>query len=82
MRIFKNLWISIGSAVRHRDGYARLDGLAVDNHFFGGCAGKAAIWTEESDKLFHGGWYEAGILSELLLDVLVFGEVVADSTEH
>ena len=74
--------IAICGAVGNRDRNARLDSLTVDDSVLGHCPSEAAIWAEQSHELFNSRWNQTEIVSELLLKILVLGQVVADSAKH
>lgn len=83
MRVRKDCRIAVGGAVGHGDGNAWPDSLTVhDDVVLGYGPSEAAVWAEEPYKLFHSCRNQTEIVSELSLELLVLGQVVADSAEQ
>lgn len=83
MGIGKDGRIAIGSTVGHRDGNTGLQSLTVDDNVVPGHGpSEATIWAEEPHKLLHSCRNQTEVVPEMLLEILVLGQVIADSAEH
>ena len=82
VRVFKYLWISVRCAISHGYWNPRLDGMSMDDRVVGHGPGKTSIWTEQPDKLLNGRGDKTQVVSQLLLQIWILGEVVAYPAEH
>lgn len=82
VRIVEDRRVTVCRAVGKRDGNAGLDGLAVDDCLLGHGPGEASVRTEQPHKLLDSGRDQTEIFPQEFLELLVFGEVVADAAEH
>ena len=76
IRVFENLWITIGGCVAQRDRLSWSDRLSVKMHVLSGRAGEASIWAVQSQELFHRRGNECFIVSKSLLQVFVHRQVM------
>ncbi len=82
VRVVEHGGIAVGGAVCDGDGDPGLDGLAAQHRLLGYRPREPAVGAEQPHELLDGRRDQAEILPQLLLQLLILRQVVADAAEH